>query len=159
MQIQRVGKRRLIQKKRIVRKNRFESRVILTCVQSLMRYNTQRTMLSHRHLQLVAMLLVGISVVAFTPRLQHPHLRLSCGSIEATTLSGPQRFTDDSSRLPDLKAGYAANGVPLRQDLKLISEDQIATPSLRSGFETPFIRPIVRRNKLLPLRASNQDPL
>jgi hypothetical protein len=105
------------------------------------------------------MLLVGISVVAFTPRLQHPHLRLSCGSIEATTLSGPQRFTDDSSRLPDLKAGYAANGVPLRQDLKLISEDQIATPSLRSGFETPFIRPIVRRNKLLPLRASNQDPL
>ena len=116
-------------------------------------------MLSRRHLQLVAMILVGISVVAFTPRLQHPHLRLSCGSIEGTTLSGPQRFTDDSSRLPDLKAGYEANGVPLPQDLKLISEDQAATPSLSLRFETPFVRPIVRRNKLLPLRASSQDPL
>jgi hypothetical protein len=116
-------------------------------------------MLSRRHLQLVAMILVGISVVAFTPRLQRPHLRLSCVSIEGTTLSGAQRFTDDSSRMPDLEAGYQANGAPLPQDLKLISEDQVATPSLRFGFETPFVRPIVRRNKLLPLRASSQDPL
>ena len=116
-------------------------------------------MLSRRHLQLVAIILIGISVVAFTPRLQHPHLRLSCGSIEGTTLSGAQRFTDDSSRTPDIKSGYQANGVPLPQDLKLISEDQVATPSLSYRFETPFVRPIVRRNKLLPLRASSQDPL
>ena len=116
-------------------------------------------MLSRRHLQLVAMILVGLSIVGFTPRLQHPPLRLSCGSIEGTTLSGAQRFTDDSSRMPDLKAGYQANGVPLPQDLKLISEDQVATPSLSLRFETPFVLPIVRRNKLLPLRASSQDPL
>jgi len=116
-------------------------------------------MLSRRYLQLLSMILVGISVVAFTPRLQHPHLRLSCGSIEGTTLSGAQRFTDDSSRTPDLKAGYQANGVPLPLDLKLISEDQVATPSLSYRFETPFVRPIVRRNKFLPLRASSQDPL
>jgi hypothetical protein len=116
-------------------------------------------MLSRRYLQLVAMLLIGISIVAFTPRLQHPHLRLSYGSIEGTTLSGAQRFTDDSSRMPDLKAGYAVNGVPLPLDLKLISDDQIATPTLSFRFETPFVRPIVRRNKLLPLRASSQDPL
>jgi hypothetical protein len=116
-------------------------------------------MLSHRHLRLVAMLLVATSVVAFMPRLRHPHLHLSCGSVKGTTLSGAQRFTDDSSRMPDLRAGYEANGVPLPQDLRLISEDQVATPSLRFRFETPFVRPIVRRNKLLPLRASSQDPL
>jgi hypothetical protein len=116
-------------------------------------------MLPRRHLRLVAMILVGISIAAFTPRLHHPHLRLSCGSIQGTTLRGAQRFTDNSSRLPDLKAGYAANGVPLPLDLKLISKDQIATPSLRLSFETPFVRPIIRRNKLLPLRASSQDPL
>src|SRR5579862_4016652 len=108
-------------------------------------------MLSRRSLQVVALILIGISVVAFTPRLQHPHVRLSCRSIEGTSLRGAQRFTDNSSRLPDLKGGYQANGVPLPQDLKLISEDQVATPSLR---EASFVRPIVRRNKLLPSRAS-----
>lgn len=116
-------------------------------------------MFSRRQLQLVAMILVGMSVVAFTPRLPHPHVRLSSVSIEGTTLTGPQRFTDDSSRLPDLKAGSEANGVPLPQDLKLISEDQVGAPLLRYGFDTPFVRPIVRRNKLLPSRASSQDPL
>ena len=79
-------------------------------------------MLPRRHLQLVVTILVAMSMVAFTPRLQRPHLRLSCGSTEDTTLSGSQRFTDDSSRLPDLKAGYEANGVPLPQYLKLISD-------------------------------------
>jgi hypothetical protein len=116
-------------------------------------------MLSRRSLQLVALILIGISVVAFAPRLQRPHVRLSCGSIEGTTLRGAQRFTDNSARLPNPKAGYQANGVPLPQDLKLISEDQVATPSLRFRFETPFVQPIVRRNKLLPSRASSQDPL
>jgi len=116
-------------------------------------------MLPRRSLQVVALILIGISVVAFTPRLQHPHVRLSCGSIEGTSLRGAQRFTDNSSRLPDLKAGYQVNGVPLPQDLKLISEDQVATPSLRFRFEASFVRPILRRNKLLPSRASSQDPL
>ena len=74
-------------------------------------------MLPRQHLRLVATIFVAMSVVALTPRLQHPHVRLSCGSIEGTTLSGSQRFTDNSSRLPDLKAGYEANGVPLPQDL------------------------------------------
>jgi hypothetical protein len=115
-------------------------------------------MLSRRSLQLVALILIGISVIAFTPRLQRPHVRLSCGSIEGT-LRGAQRFTDNSSRLPDLEAGYQANGVPLPQDLKLISEDQVSNPSLRFRFETPFVRPIVRRNKLIPSRASSEDPL
>ena len=92
-------------------------------------------MLSRRYLQLLSMILVGISVVAFTPRLQHPHLRLSCGSIEGTTLSGAQRFTDDSSRTPDLKAGYQANGVPLPLDLKLISDDSaVSSPGI--GFDS-----------------------
>jgi len=57
-------------------------------------------MLSRRHLQLVAMILVAMSIVAFTPQLRHPHVRLSCASLESATLSGPQRFTDDSSRVP-----------------------------------------------------------
>ena len=116
-------------------------------------------MLSRRQLQLVALILVAISFVAFTPRLQHPHVRLACGSTENTTLSGAQRFTDDSSRVPDLKAGYEANAVPLPQALKLISEDQIATPLPRFGFRIPSVRVIVRRNKLLPSRAASQDPL
>ncbi len=116
-------------------------------------------MLSRRPLQLVSMILVAISVVAFTPRLQHPHVHLSCGSIVGTTLSGPQRFTDDSSRLPDLKDGYEANRALLPQDLKLISVDQVSTPLLGFRFRTPFVRPIVRRIKLLPSRAASQDPL
>jgi hypothetical protein len=116
-------------------------------------------MLPRRHLRLVVTILVAMSMVAFTPRLQRPHLRLSCGSTEDTTLSGSQRFTDDSSRLPDLKAGYEANGVPLQQYLKLISEYQAAAPLLSFRFTTPPVRPMVRRYKLLPSRAESQDPL
>jgi hypothetical protein len=114
---------------------------------------------SRRHFHLLAMILIAISVVTFTPRVQHPHVRLSCGSIVGKTLKGPRRFTDDSSRLPDLKAGYESNGIPLPQDLKLISEDQLTTPLLGSRFSIPFVRPIVRRNKLLPTRAASQEPL
>jgi hypothetical protein len=117
------------------------------------------TMLSRRHLQLVALILVAISAVAFAPRLQHPHVQLSCASLEGATLSGAQRFTDNSSRLPDLEAGYAANGVPLQQNLKLIADDQSAEPLLSFISETPFVRPIVRRYKLLPSRAESQGPL
>jgi hypothetical protein len=89
-------------------------------------------MLPRRHLQLVAMILVAMSMVAFTPRLQH---------------------------LPDFKAGYEANGVPLPQYLKLISDDQATTPLLSFRITTPSVRPIVRRYKLLPPRAESQDPL
>jgi hypothetical protein len=116
-------------------------------------------MLPRRHLQLVAMILVAMSMVAFTPRLQHPHLRPSCRSTGDTTLTGSQRFTDDSSCLPDFKAGYEANGVPLPQYLKLISDDQATTPLLSFRITTPSVRPIVRRYKLLPPRAESQDPL
>jgi len=116
-------------------------------------------MLPRRHSQLVVTILVAMSIVAFTHRLQRPHVRLSCGSIESTTLSGPQRFTNDSSRLPNLKTGYEANGVPLPQDLKLISDDQAAALLLSFRFKTPSVRPIVRRYKLLPSRAESQDPL
>lgn len=116
-------------------------------------------MISRRHSQLVAMILVAMSIVAFTPRVLHPRVRLSCGSTEETTLSGPQRFTDDSSRVPDLKAGYEVNGVPLPQDLKLISNDQSVKPVIGFRFTTPSMQPIVRPPKLLPSRAENQDPL
>jgi len=116
-------------------------------------------MLSRRHLQLVAMILVAMSIVAFTPQLRHPHVRLSCASLESATLSGPQRFTDDSSRVPDLKAGYEANGVPLLQDLKLIADDKALKPSLSFRFKTPFVRQTARRYKLPPARAESQDPL
>jgi hypothetical protein len=116
-------------------------------------------MLSRRHSQLVAMILVAMSIVAFTPRVLHPRVRLSCGPTEGTTLSGPQRFTDDSSRAPDLKAGYEVNGVPLLQDLKLISYDQNVKLLTSFGFTTPSAQPIVRPPKLLPSRAENQDPL
>ncbi len=116
-------------------------------------------MLPRRHLQLVVTILVAMSIIAFTQRLQRPHVRLSCGSIEATTLSGPQRFTNDSSRLPDLKTGYEADVVPLPRDLKLISDDEAATLSLSFRFKTPSVRPIVRRYKLLRSRAESQDPL
>jgi hypothetical protein len=116
-------------------------------------------MLSFRHSQLVAMILVAMSIVAFTPRVLHPHVRLSCGSTDGTTFSGPQRFTDDSSRVPDLKAGYEVNGVPLPQDLKLISYDQNVKPVISFRFTTPSVQPIVRPPKLLPSRAENQDPL
>ena len=105
------------------------------------------------------MILVAISVVAFTPRVQHPHVRLSCGSTDGQTFSGPQRFTDDSSRVPDLKAGYEVNGVPLPQDLKLISYDQNTKPVISFRFATTSLQPIVRPPKLLPSRAGNQDPL
>ncbi len=116
-------------------------------------------MLHRRHMQLVATLLVAMCMVAFTPRLQRPHVRLSCGSTDATTLSGPQRFTNDSSDVPDLKAGYEVNGGPLPQGLKLISYDQAVKPLLSFRFATAFVRPIVRRPKLLPSRAESQDPL
>jgi hypothetical protein len=116
-------------------------------------------MLSRRHLQLVAVILVAISAVAFTPRLQHPHVRLSCGSSDGPTLTGAQRFTDDSSRVPDLKAGYEVNVIPLLQDLKLIADDQALKPSLNSGFRRPFVRQVARRYKLFPARAESQDPL
>jgi hypothetical protein len=116
-------------------------------------------MLSRRHSQLVAMFLVAMSIVAFTPRLQRPHVHLSCASIDGKTLSGPQRFTDDSSRSPDLKAGYEANGVPLPQDLKLISDDQTFERVLSFKFATPFERPITTPPKLLPSRGESQDPL
>src|SRR5208282_6026273 len=97
-------------------------------------------MLPRRHLQLFVTILVAMSIVAFTHRLQRPHVRLSCGSIDGTTLSGPQRFTNDSSRLPDLKTGYEANAVPLPQNLKLISDDQADAPLLSFRFATPSIR-------------------
>jgi hypothetical protein len=117
-------------------------------------------MLHRRHMQLVATILVAMCMVAFTPRLQRPHVRLSCGSTDRTTLSGPQRFTNDSSRAPDLKAGYEVNGVPLPQGLKLIADDQAVKPLLNFRRATAFVRPIVRRpNKLLPSRAESQDPL
>ena len=116
-------------------------------------------MLPRRHFQLVATILVAVSIIAFTPRLQRPHVRLACGSIEGTTLGGPQRFTNDSSRLPDLKTGYEAHGVPLPQDLKLISDDRPTTPLLSFRFTTSSVRPIVRRDKLLRSRAESQDPL
>ncbi len=118
-----------------------------------------RVMLPRRHSQLFAMIVVAMSIVAFTHRLQGPHARLSCGSIDGTTLSGPQRFTNDSSRLPDLKTGCEADGVPLPKDLKLISDDQAATPLLSFRFTTPSIRPIVRPHKLLRSHAESQDPL
>jgi len=116
-------------------------------------------MFSRRHLQLVATILVAISMVAFAPRLRRPHVRLSCGSIDGTTLSGPQRFTDDSSRVPDLKAGYEVNGAGLPQDLKLTSDDQAVNPLPSFRFTTPSVRTIVRRLKLLPSRAESQEPL
>ncbi len=116
-------------------------------------------MLNRRHLQLVAVILVAISAVAFTPRLQHPHVRLSCGSTESATLSGAQRFTDNSSRAPDLKAGYEVNGIPLVQDLKLVADDQAVKPSLNFGFRRPFVRQVARRYKLFPSRSKSQDPL
>jgi len=116
-------------------------------------------MLSRRHSQLVAMILVAMSIVAFTPRVLHPRVRFSCSSTEGTALSGPQRFTDDSSRAPDLKAGYEVNVVPLLQDLKLISYDQNVKLLTSFGFTTPSAQPIVRPPKLLPSRAENQDPL
>lgn len=115
-------------------------------------------MLSRRPLQLIAVILVAVSVVAFAPRLEHPHVRLSCGSSEGPTLSGAQRFTDDSSRVPDLKAGYELNGIPLLQDLKLIADDQAFKTSLNFGFRRPFVRQVARRYKL-PARSENQDPL
>ncbi len=123
------------------------------------RIRSIRTMIPRRHSQLVAMILVAMSIVAFTPRVLHPHVRLSCGSTEGTTFSGPQRFTDDSSRVPDLQAGYEVNGVPLRQNLKLIWDDQKVKPFLSFGFMTPSVRPLVRPPKLLPSRAESQDPL
>jgi hypothetical protein len=116
-------------------------------------------MLPRRHSRLLAMILIAMSIVAFAPRVQHPRVRLSCGSTEDKTLGGPQRFTDDSSRVPDLKAGYEANGVPLPQDLKLISHDQNVKPLISFRFTTPSVQPIVRPPKLLPSRAENQDPL
>jgi hypothetical protein len=116
-------------------------------------------MISRRHSQLVAMILVAMSIVAFTPRVLHPRVRLSCGSTEGTTLSGPQRFTDDSSRVPDFKAGYEVNVVLLPQGLKLISYDQNVKPLISFRFSTPSVQPIVRPPKLLPSRAENQDPL
>lgn len=116
-------------------------------------------MLSRRYSQLVAMILVAMSIVAFAPRVLHPHLRLSCGSTDGTTFSGPQRFTDDSSRVPDLKAGHEVNGVPLPQDLKLISYDQNVKPLISFRFTIPSVQLIVRPPKLLPSRAENQDPL
>ena len=131
----------------------------LASIQNVIEWRSITRMVVCPYSRLVATILVALSIVAFTPRVLHPHVRLSCGSTDGTTFSGPQRFTDDSSRMPDLKAGYEANGVPLPQDLKLLSEDQVATPSLGFRFETPFVRPIVRRNKLLPSRASSQDPL
>jgi hypothetical protein len=113
---------------------------------------------SFRHSQLVATILVAISIVAFAPRVLPPHVRLSCGSTDGTTFSGPQRFTDDSSRVPDLKAGYEVNGVPLPQNLKLISNDQNVKPFLSFRFTTSSVRPLVRPPKLLP-RSENHDPL
>ena len=115
--------------------------------------------LTRRHLQWIAPVLVAMSIVAFMPRIQRPHIRLSSVSIQNTTLGGAQRFTDDSSRLPDLKAAYEANGVPLPQDPKIVPEDQALTPLLTIRFVFPSIRPIIRRSKLLPSRTENQDPL
>jgi hypothetical protein len=120
---------------------------------------SNRPMVSRRYFQIVAMILIAMSTVAFAPRLQRPHVRLSCGSTDGATLSGPQRFTDDSSRLPELKAGYEVNGAPLPRDLKLISDDQALKPILSFRFTTPSERPIARPPKLLPPRAESQDPL
>src|SRR5271155_4182170 len=131
----------------------------LASIQNVIEFGSVRTMLSFRQSQLVATILVAMSIVAFTPRMLHPHVRLSCGSIDGTTFSGPQRFTDDSSRAPDLKAGYEVNGVPLPQYLKLISNDQSVKPVIGFRFTTPSMQPIVRPPKLLPSRAENQDPL
>jgi len=100
-----------------------------------------------------------MSMVAFMPRIQRPHIRLSSVSIENPTLGGARRFTDDSSRLPDLKAANEANGGPLPQDPKIVPEDRALTPLLTIRFRSPSLRPFIRRSKLLPSRAENQDPL
>lgn len=115
--------------------------------------------LTRRHLRLIAPLLVALSMVAFMPRIHRPHIRPFSVSIENTTLGGAQRFTDDSSRLPDLEAAYQANGGPLPQDPKTVPQDQALTPLLTIRFTFPSLRPIIRRSKLLPSRAENQDPL
>ena len=60
--------------------------------------------------------------------------------------------------LPDLKAGYEANGVPLPQDLKLISEDQVATPSLRFRFETPFDTADSKTKQIAPFARVKPGP-
>ena len=125
----------------------------------MIEFESVRTMLSFRQSQLIAAILVAMSIVAFTPRMLHPHVRLSCGSTDGTGFSGPQRFTDDSSRAPDLKAGYEVNGVPLPQNLKLISDDQNVKPALSFRLTTSSVRPLVRPPKLLPSRSENHDPL
>jgi hypothetical protein len=105
------------------------------------------------------MILVAMSIVAFAPRVLCPRVRLSCGSTEGTTLSGPQRFTDDSSRLPDLKAGYEVNGSPLPLNLKLISDDQPVKRLVIFRFTSPRVQLTVRPPKLLRPRAEGPDPL
>ena len=116
-------------------------------------------MFSRLHLQLVAAVLIVTGIVAFAPRLQPPHMRLSCRSYEGTTLSGAQRFTKASSSLPDLKVGYEAHRASFPKYLKRICDGQAARPLLSFRFAPPSAEPFIRRFKLLPSRAESQDPL
>ena len=69
-----------------------------------------------------------MSIVAFTPRMLHPHVRLSCGSTDGTGFSGPQRFTD-IRRAPGSQSRLRGKWRSLPQNLKLISDDQNVKPA------------------------------
>jgi hypothetical protein len=109
------------------------------------------------HLQLIAAILVVTSIVAFAPRVQSPHLRLSCRSSQSL-LSGAKRFTDNSSHPPDLKTNCSVRRVSL-PELEQTPEHQTARHLLNFKFAAPPVRPLIRRFKLRLARADSPVPL
>jgi len=110
------------------------------------------------HLQLLAAILIVTGVVAFAPRLQHPHLNLSFRSF-ATTLSGAKRFVDDSSHVPNLEAGCKVQRASLPEYLDQMADDQVLRPPSLSELEVFPIRPLIRRFTLRPSRSDSSIPL
>jgi hypothetical protein len=111
------------------------------------------------HLQLLAAILIVAGIVAFAPRLQCPHLKLSVRSSTAM-LSGAKRFVDDSSQLPDLEAGCKVQRASLPEYLNQMADDQaFRPPSISSEFGIFPVRPLIRRFTLRPARSDSPIPL
>ena len=109
------------------------------------------------HLQLIAAILVVTSIVAFAPRAQNPHLRLSCRSSEAL-LSGAKRFTDNASHTPDLKTNCSVRRVSF-PELKQTPDDQTSQRLSTYKFAARPMRPSIRRFKLRLARVDSPVPL
>jgi hypothetical protein len=117
-------------------------------------------LLRRRYYVLVAILLVATSIIAFAPRSRTPDPSSSCRTINVEGISGPRRFTVDSSAGLDLQVDLKADSLSVLQSLETTLSASGAVITNTVYGTTPAPEPgLIRRFKRLLPRADSQDPL